>query len=289
MAVKRGKVQSRQASRAGQPKGYTGTTRKIARYGWKRDLPDQRDHSFAVSSDILQTISPSVDLRSQCPPVYDQGRIGSCTANAIAAALEFDMMKQGMTAFTPSRLFIYYNERAMEGTVGSDAGAQIRDGIKSVASQGDCPEKEWPYDDTPAGADGTFPPGAKARLQPPQSCYDDAVKHKALNYQSVDRNLADMKGCLSSGCPFVLGFTVYESFESDTVARTGDMPMPSAGESIIGGHAVLAVGYDDEDRLFICRNSWGAGWGDAGYFYMPYAYLLDDNLSDDFWTIRVIA
>ena len=123
MAVKRGKVQSRQASRAGQPKGYTGTTRKIARYGWKRDLPDQRDHSFAVSSDILQTISPSVDLRSQCPPVYDQGRIGSCTANAIAAALEFDMMKQGMTAFTPSRLGTMTSRRtsSLESTQGLES------------------------------------------------------------------------------------------------------------------------------------------------------------------------
>ena len=97
-----------------------------------------------------------------------------------------------------------------------------------------------------------------------------------------------MKGCLASGYPFVFGFTVYESFESSEVARTGDVPMPSAEEPVVGGHAVLAVGYDDEDAVFICRNSWGPAWGDAGYFYMPYAYLLDDNLSDDFWTIRVV-
>ncbi len=100
----------------------------------------------------------------------------------------------------------------MEGTVGSDAGAQIRDGIKSVASQGDCPEAEWPYDDTPAGPDGVFPPNARARMQPPASIYADAVKHKAVKYQSVDQNLTDMKGCLSDGYPFVFGFTVYQSF-----------------------------------------------------------------------------
>jgi C1A family cysteine protease len=288
MPIQRGKVPSKRASRGIQPAGPTPPTRKIARYGWKPDLPDQRDYSFSVASSVIKAISPSVDLRDQMPPVYDQGRIGSCTANGIAAALEFDMMKEGLEAFTPSRLFIYYNERAMEGTVGSDAGAQIRDGIKSVANQGDCPESEWPYDDTPALPDGTFPSGAKAATLPPKQCYLDAIQHTALNYQSVDQNLADMKGCLSSGNPFVFGFTVFQSFESPDVARTGNVPMPGAGESVIGGHCVLAVGYDDQDALFICRNSWGEGWGDAGYFYMPYAYLLDDNLSNNFWTIRLV-
>jgi C1A family cysteine protease len=289
MAVKRGNAQRGPASRSARPTGFTGSTRKIARYGWKPDIPDQRDYSYSVPEHLVRATPPSIDLRPQCPPVYDQGRIGSCTANGIAAAMEFDMMKQGMAAYTPSRLFIYYNERAMEGSVGSDAGAQIRDGIKSVASQGDCPESEWTYDDTPAQPDGTFPPGAKAATQPPQQCYDDAVKHKAMSYQSVDQNLSDMRGCLASGYPFVIGFTVYESFESDEVARTGNMPMPGSGEAILGGHCVLVVGYDDEERLFICRNSWGDKWGDAGYFYMPYAYLLDDNLSDDFWTIRLVG
>jgi C1A family cysteine protease len=290
MVVKRGKGPASTGVTRGTPAavGYSGTTRKVARYGWKRDLPDQRDHSYAVPAPLIAEIAAGVDLRDQCPEVYDQGRIGSCTANAIAAALEFDMMKQGRDVFTPSRLFIYYNERAIEGSIGSDAGAQIRDGIKSVASQGDCPEGEWAYDDTPAGPDGVFPPGAKPATEPPPSCYANAIQHKAMQYQSVDRNLADMKGCLSSGYPFVLGFTVFESFETPAVAQTGDMPMPGAAERVMGGHAVLAVGYDDEERVFICRNSWGPAWGDAGYFYMPYAYLLDDNLSGDFWTVRLV-
>jgi C1A family cysteine protease len=290
MAVKRGKVlPSRGAALVTAPAGFSGTPRKIAGFGWKRDLPDQRDHSFAVSASVVAKITPTVDLRPQCPPVYDQGRIGSCTANAIAAALQFDMMKQGGQVFAPSRLFIYYNERAIEGTIGSDAGAQIRDGIKSVASQGDCPESDWAYDDTPADPDtGVFPPGAKPATAPPASCYANAIQHKAMAYQSVDRNLADMKGCLSSGYPFVFGFTVYESFESAAVAQTGDVPMPGGGEKVMGGHAVLAVGYDDDEAVFIVRNSWGPGWGDAGYFYMHYAYLLDDNLSSDFWTIRLV-
>jgi C1A family cysteine protease len=263
--------------------------RKIARYGWKPDLPDQRDHSYAVPAGIVQNIPPSQDLRAQCPAVYSQGDIGSCTANAIAAALEFDMMKQGLPSFTPSRLFIYYNERSIEGTVGSDSGAYIRDGIKSVADQGDCPESEWTYDGTAPLPGGVFAPTAKAAMQPSPQCYADAVQHKAMSYQSVDQNLADMKGCLASGYPFIFGFTVYESFESQQVAQSGTVSMPGAGEASIGGHAVLAVGYDDSTNMFTVRNSWGPAWGDKGYFYMPYAYLLDNNLSDDFWTIRVVG
>src|SRR5262249_15954861 len=237
------------------------TRRKIARYGWKPDLPDQRDHSYAVPPDVLKSISGNADLRPRCPPVYDQGQIGSCTANAIAAALEFDMMKQSLTSFTPSRLFIYYNERNMEGTVPLDAGAQIRDGIKSVASLGDCPESEWTYDATPADpSSNLFSPGAKAATAPSPQCYADAVIHKALSYQSVEQNLADMKGCLSSGYPFVFGFTVYPSFESIDVAHSGVVPMPGADETTIGGHAVLAVGYDDSRNMFFVRNSWGSEW-----------------------------
>ena len=134
-----------------------------------------------------------------------------------------------------------------------------------------------------------FAPGAKAATEPDPQCFADAILHEALTYQSLDQNLADMKGCLSAGYPFVFGFTVYPSFESDEVARTGFVPMPGADESMIGGHAVLAVGYDDSKNMFVVRNSWGPLWGLEGYFYMPYAYLLDDNLADDFWTIRVVS
>jgi C1A family cysteine protease len=276
MAVRRGKVAHAASVGNRVPAGFKGAIRKVSRYGWVPDLPDQRDHTYAVTANLVTNIPDSVDLRSQCPAVYDQGQLGSCTGNAIAGALEFDRIKQNLNVFVPSRLFIYYNERVIENTVASDSGAQIRDGIKSVATQGDCPEDEWPYDIT------------KFADQPPQSCYVDALKYKAVQYQSVTQNLADMQGCLASGYPFVFGFTVYESFESADVAKTGDMPMPKSGEQIMGGHAVLAVGYDSGDRVFIVRNSWGDKWGDAGYFYMPYAYLLDDNLSDDLWTIRLV-
>jgi C1A family cysteine protease len=227
---------------------------------------------------VLVRLPPSADLRLQCPPVYDQGQLGSCTANAIAAAVEFDLMRQKQkSVFIPSRLFLYYNERAMEGTVASDSGAQIRDGIKSEGTQGDCPENLWPYDI------------AKFAVKPPQICYDSAVKYKAISYQRLVQDINQLKGCLATGYPFVFGFTVYESFESQQVAQTGHAPMPAPGEQVMGGHAVMAVGYDDSQQWFVVRNSWGQSWGIQGYFTLPYAYLINQNLSNDFWTIRVVS
>jgi len=235
--------------------------RKIQRYGWIPDVPDHRDHLYAAPVVNLSALPPKVDLRAHCPAVYDQGQLGSCTANAIGAAVEFDLMKQGLKDFMPSRLFIYYNERVIEGTVGEDSGAQIRDGMKSVGAQGDANEQLWPYEIE------------RFRDKPPAPVYSQAKRHKAVLYQRVAQDLNQMKGCLASGYPFVLGFSVYDSFESEDVARTGDAPMPASGEKLLGGHAVLAVGYDDAQQRFIVRNSWGVNWGIEGYFTMPYAYL----------------
>ena len=251
--------------------------RKIQRFGWIPDLPDQRDHLFAAPPPVVGALPPSVDLRSECPPVYDQGELGSCTANAIGAAVQFDQMKQKLPeVFPPSRLFIYYNERDIEGTVDSDSGAMLRDGIKAVNSQGACPEEEWPYDIS------------KFKEKPSSKCYEDAGKHKAVAYQRVIRDLNQMKGCLASGYPFVFGFTVYESFEGPEVASTGHAALPQANEQMVGGHAVMAVGYEDASQWFIVRNSWSEGWGMKGYFTLPYTYFTQRNLSSDFWTIRLV-
>jgi C1A family cysteine protease len=210
------------------------------------------------------------------PAVYDQGQLGSCTANAVAAAIQFNMMDAGMTdVWIPSRLYIYYNARVKSGAPQIvDSGSVIRYAIQSVASEGDCPEDDWPYDENQVNA------------APPEKAYDDAKEHKALLYYSVEQNLADMKACLTSGLPFVFGFSIYANFPRVVAPFTDAIKMPAGSK--VGDHAVLAVGYDDDDQLFICRNSWSDGWGDGGYFYMPYAYLLDDNLADDFWTISLV-
>lgn len=246
-------------------------------FGWVPDLPDMRDHQYAAPQPVLNALPPMVDLTSHCPPVYDQGQLGSCTANAIAGAVQFDRAKQKLTPdFVPSRLFIYYGERVIEGSVNSDAGAMIRDGIKVVVKQGAPPEADWPYDIT------------KFAQKPSPKAYADAVKDQVVSYSRVARSLTQMRGCLASGFPFVFGFTVYESFESQAVADTGVVPMPAYGESVLGGHAVLAVGYDDAHQRFIVRNSWGTGWGVRGYFTMPYTYLTDPGLASDFWTVRSV-
>ena len=252
-------------------------TRKIQRYGWVPDLPDHRDHLYAVPPSVMARLPSSADLRPTCPPVLDQGELGSCTANAIANAHFYDQLKQqDANPFPPSRLFIYYNERVMEGSVKSDAGAQIRDGIKTLVKQGACPEPLWPY------------VIAKFATKPPVSAFTEAEKHQAILYQRLTQTLAQLKGCLAEGYPFVFGFSVYESFESDVVAKTGKVPMPGQSEMNLGGHAVLAVGYDDAKQVFIVMYSWSEAWGDKGYFYMPYAYLTDAYLAADFWTVRAV-
>jgi C1A family cysteine protease len=254
------------------------THRQTARYGWNPDLPDARDLVYsAPAPDSASGLPAKVDLRPQCPALYDQGQLGSCTANAIGAAIEFDRIKQKLKDFVPSRLFIYYNERVMEGTVESDAGAQIRDGIKSVAKIGAPPEADWPYDIS------------KFAQKPPPKAYQDAKLDRALQYQRVVQSLQQMQGCLASGFPFVFGFTVYQSFESAAMARTGKMPMPAPGEKKLGGHAVMAVGYDTAQRVMIVRNSWGQNWGDKGYFYMPFEFIISASMASDFWTVRSVG
>ena len=267
-------------------------TKRVRGLGWVRDLPDHRDHLYSAPMSVLGGLPEKVDLRPQCPPVYSQGNINSCTANAIAAAIQFDRRKAGETPdFLPSRLFIYYNERATEGHVKFDAGGQIRDGIKTVNQQGVCPESAWPYDDTaPAGDNDPFPDGARAAQRPTDQCYQDALKYTTVSYRRLNHVLlAQLKGCLAEGYPFVFGFTAYSSLWDDAGKSRTMIPLPTNHDSKVGGHAVMAVGYDDGTHHFTIRNSWGPDAGDCGHFYMPYAYLTDPSLSADFWTIRRVS
>jgi C1A family cysteine protease len=264
--------------------------RSSSRYGWIPDLPDARDHMFSAAPAVIANLPARVDLREKCPKVYDQGRIGSCTANAIVAAFQFCLGKQGMQDFLPSRLFVYYNERVITGTVLVDSGAHLRDGIKTVAKLGVCEEMDWAYDDTPADPrSGLFPLGSRAASKPPERCYRAARTNLVAAYRRLPRSLAQYRGCLAAGYPFVFGFSVYASFESAEVRATGTVPMPQPAETLVGGHAVLAVGYDDETGRFIVRNSWGDDWGDRGYFTLPYRYLTDRGLASDFWTINIVT
>lgn len=183
----------------------------------------------------------------------------------------------------PSRLFLYFNERVAIHTEASDSGAFLRDGIKSLNKDGICKEKEWVYDDKDS-------PGAKFTQKPTASCYSHALQNQIISYQRLaNSNINSLKGCLADGYPFAFGFTVYESFIAPAVAKTGIMPMPDFNkEKVAGGHAILAVGYDEKKQLVLIRNSWGATWGIKGYFWMPYAYITNAHLCDDFWTIRLI-
>jgi C1A family cysteine protease len=218
----------------------------------------------------------TVDLSklAAMPQVYDQGDLGSCTANAIAAAYEYEACKQSLTDFTPSRLAIYYDERYLEHTVASDAGAEIRDGMKVVAKNGVAKEALWPY------------VISKFAKKPPQAYYTAARAHLTTSYESVEQSETAIKSQLASGYPVVFGISVYESFESATVARTGTVPMPKANEKMLGGHAILIVGYTSS--VFRFRNSWGTSWGKSGYATLPKAYVLNPQLASDFWTIRIV-
>jgi len=219
-------------------------------------------------------------LRGACPPVYDQGQLQSCTANAAGAAIQFVRRKVGLRPdFLPSRLFIYYNARAIQGHVRCDNGSQIRNGVKSVARLGVCSEDLWPY---------RF---SRFETKPAPRCYRSATAHRAIVYQRIrrDPDLTALRACLASGYPFVFGMAVYEDFEGAEVQRTGVARMPRRGERHVGqGHAVLAVGYNDTTRRFIVRNSWGERWGQRGYFSLPFKYLMEAGLSDDFWTVRMV-
>ena len=241
--------------------------------GWVHDLPDHRDFLYSAIRPIPAKLPASVDLRPSCPPIEDQGQLGSCTANALVGALEFLEIKDKMPFVDLSRLFVYYNERVIEHTVQSDAGAQLRDGIKTLAKLGVCTEKKWPYII------------AKFKVKPTPACYKEALQHQITDYHRLT-TLDDMRSCLADGYPFVFGFTVYESFETQEVAQTGVVPMPQRTERMLGGHAVVAVGYDDTQKRFIVRNSWGTGWGMQGYCTMPYAYVANPSLAADFWTVR---
>lgn len=241
---------------------------------WRPDLPDFRDHLYKPLQIPVDQLPKTKDLRGLCSPVEDQGDLGSCTGNAIAGAIELLEVKRKAAPFKDiSRLFIYYQERVYIHEVRKDNGAYIRDGVKAIHKVGAPSEDLWPY---------VIYNFAK---KPPADAYADAAKRRFNAYERIT-TLDDMLRCLAEGLPFVFGFSVYTDFMSERVAATGRVNMPKPSEQLEGGHAVLAVGYSIKAQRFIVRNSWGKDWGMSGYFSMPFAYLEDNNLSDDMWVVR---
>ncbi|HEX9646189.1 MAG TPA: C1 family peptidase [Alphaproteobacteria bacterium] len=263
--------------------------------GWERDIPDFRDYS-ADSADVKSVLAKSkplkaaakaapakVDLREWCPPIEDQGNIGSCTANAGVGMLEYFERRAFGKHLDGSRLFLYKATRNLLGWEG-DQGAYLRDTMKAMCLFGVPPESYWPYrtqrfDD-----------------EPTPFCYAFAQSYKAMQYYRLDpagspaaQVLADVKTYLAAKLPAMFGFTVYSSMPG-IGAGTGDIPFPSSGDRREGGHAVLAVGYDDNRRIasekgaLLIRNSWGEEWGDKGYGWIPYTYV-QRGLAVDFWSL----
>ena len=233
--------------------------------------PIQEERSFR-NSRVKTLVPPKVDLRPYCPPVYNQGSLGSCTANALCAA--HSMCDPDITG---SRLFLYYNIRLYTGNVDVDTGASIFDGVRSMEKYGICKEMSFPYII------------ANFQKAPPPPCYEEALNHKAIQVRQVENEIQEMKQCLASGLPIVCGIQIYSSFESPSVDLMGIADLPKEGDSLLGGHAILVVGYDDATQRFNVRNSWGMFWGDQGYFTIPYEYLLSDKYCSDLWVIEKVT
>jgi C1A family cysteine protease len=208
--------------------------------------------------------------------------VHNCTANSLAFLVHFDLLNKhttlNQTPFQPSRLFIYYFERLMEGTVNSDAGAVIRDGIKVIAQNGVSSEDLWPYNIN------------QFTIKPSDEAINSAKQFEALQYKSIDNtNKQLLVNALLQGFPISCGISVFESFMSQEVAQTGIVPMPDINtESMVGGHAIAVVGYIKEEDMFMMRNSWGTNWGLGGYFKIPASYLCSSDYASDFWTISLI-
>jgi len=255
------------------------TIRKIKRYGWKPSPPDPRDFKLKHTARQLMRAFPKVfSLREKMPPIYNQGNLGSCTAQAVCALFHFrelndDNLKR---LIVPSRLFEYYCTRSLTGEQRVDSGATIRDAVKAAVQFGICREETYPY--TPA----------KFASKPPKNAYAEAVKYQVISYARINQAIEDIKSCIFDGNPVAFGASIFSSFESNAVAKTGAVPMPKPSDSVLGGHALVLEGWSDTRGAFEVRNSWGASWADKGICYFPYQYVTSSSLCDDFWCITQI-
>lgn len=251
--------------------------------GCNIDTPDIRDYKIEYDADKIPSplLHPTVDLRSYTPieHVYNQRQLYSCTANAVCAVYGmalYQSLPQGCESFGPSRMFLWYNARNAIGEGPNNAAVSIRDTVKALNSKGVCKESEWPY-------------SSLFCMEPSSSSYRSAFTTRVkCQYQRLhSQNIHQLRACLYERCPFVFGFKVYESFVKQ-MGDCGCMPLPTRLERAHGspaGHAAVAVGYDDQRERVTVLNSWGAGWGNRGFFYMPYDFITDTNMCFDFWKI----
>lgn len=232
-------------------------------FNYKKQNKDKRDYKLYFTAISKPNI---IDLRTKCPPIIDQGNLGSCTACAVSACHQYQDL-----SFFPSILFIYYNSRAIQGTISYDSGSSLRNAIKVDVKYGVCNTISWPYNIN------------QYQTCPSKSCYDEALEHQISKYASINNTAVAIEATLANGYPIVFGFLVYSSFLK---SKNGYVPFPNTmKEQFLGGHAMTIVGYNRTKQIFICQNSWGTEWGDKGFCYMPYKYILNNKLAFDFWVI----
>lgn len=243
--------------------------------GWRPDPEDDRDFVYGAPKKIKAAVKPAKFIQKM-ELQFDQGPANSCVGNGVSSLIWALHILTGLSKFTASRLFIYYNARKMIGEQNQDNGCVIRDAIKSINTEGACSEGTWAYD------------LKKLRTAPDSKSYVEGEKHQSIRYEKINRNIEDMKTCLFEGYPFVLGFRVPKSFSSPETRKTGIIKTPTATEPLNSGHCMVAIGWDDSLKALICQNSYGPNWGDKGKAYLSYAAINNPKWSGDFWTIREI-
>jgi C1A family cysteine protease len=234
----------------------------------------ERKYKMCLNTNQI-TLPPAFSLNDYRNFIYNQGDLGSCTANAFCAAYRImNNIQNKNILFQPSRLFFYYQERDIEGTVNTDSGANVINGEKYVKSNGICSEESWPY------IISNF------NIKPPLECYTEAINYKISSYDliNLDSNLlTNIKNAIYNKQPVLIAIVVYSSFESESVATTGLIPIPDiTQEEELGGHEMCLIGYDDTTELFTVMNSWGSSWGHDGLCYIPYNYLSNELLGIEF-------